>query len=53
MLLADAVLERGFEAVLLAGQLRILVAKIDCLERDAAPDQLGLEDVEDSEHALG
>src|SRR5665811_250191 len=53
MLLADAVLERGFEAVLLAGQLRILVAKIECLERDVAPDQLGLKDVENGQHALG
>src|SRR5665811_552108 len=52
LLLADPVLQRGLEAVFLAGELGFLVAEIQGLERDVALDQLGLEDVKDREHAL-
>src|SRR5918998_6719618 len=53
VLAAQALLERGAQAVLLARRLGLVVARVERLERDPAPDELALEDVEDREHALG
>src|SRR5690606_30384447 len=52
-LAAQALLDGAGELVLLAGGLGLAVAEVERLERDAAAEQLGLEDVDDRLDALG
>src|SRR5690606_33854219 len=52
VLARQPLLEGRREPVLLAGRLGLLVARVERLEGDAPLDELGLEHVEDREHAL-